>query len=139
MKMCVCLSLLFAIALSVVLALSPVSASAAGTSTVAGTYTIADLGQGVWGGGAVMADGSITGSVAFSAGNGQYIFKLQGTQWNFTDSSDQMVNLCFNVVVIKGSTIFPPSFCFPVPVTTTPVVVPGPDGHGILIRVTLNH
>ncbi|HEX2913222.1 MAG TPA: hypothetical protein VH186_20640 [Chloroflexia bacterium] len=112
MKKQVYSGLMFAFAMSLVLALGPVSASAAGTSNVAGTYTIADLGQGVWGGGALMSDGDVTGQVAFSYGNGQYIFKLQGSQWSFTDSSDQMVALCFNVVVIKGNSIFPPPSAF---------------------------
>ena len=133
-------ALFLALTLAAVLAVSPVAASAAGTSTVVGTYSIADLGQGVWGGGSLMSDGSITGRLAFSAGNGQFILKFQGSSWSFTDSSNQAVTLCYNVTIIKATSPFPPYICFQdVPVTGTPIIVPGPAGGGFLIRVNLNH
>ena len=114
---------------------------AGGNSKVDYTFTYTDLGQGVWGGGSLFADGSTGGNVPFSADNGQTIYQLQPTSWSEPDPG--FVDVCFNVREMKGSSGFPPSFCTSdlgllLPVTGTPIVISDPfePTEQLLIRVT---
>lgn len=117
------------------------TASAGGDSKVVYTWTYTDLGQGVWGGGPLFANGDAGGNLPFSAENGQLVFQLQPTSWD--EPIAGFVDLCFTVREMKGSSGYPPSFCagdlgMLLPVTGTPIVVPNPfaPGEWTLIRVT---
>ena len=117
------------------------AAYAGGSSRVAYTFTYTDLGQGVWGGGSLFADGSAGGNVAFSADNGQTVYQLHPTSWS--EPVPGYVDVCLAVREMKGSSGFPPSFCLSdlgllLPVTGTPIVIPDPfePGGSTLIRVT---
>ncbi len=117
------------------------AAYAGGSSRVAYTFTYTDLGQGVWGGGSLFADGSAGGNVAFSADNGQTVYQLHPTSWS--EPVPGYVDVCLAVREMKGSSGFPPSFCLSdlgllLPVTGTPIVIPDPfePGESTLIRVT---
>lgn len=116
------------------LTLGAVPASAGGRQVVY-TFAVADLGQGVWGGGPLNADGSVGGHIAFSAGNGQLIYHLHGAFW-FEPFPGFLV-ICFTVHAIKGPA--PPSpFCAGVFVSGTPVLIDF-DGDGnpdFMIRAT---
>ena len=120
------------------------AAYAGGSSRVAYTFTYTDLGQGVWGGGSLFADGSAGGNVAFSADNGQTVYQLHPTGWS--EPKPGWVDVCLAVREMKGSSGFPPSFCLSdlgllLPVTGTPIVIPDPfePGESTLIRVTAAH
>ena len=120
------------------------AAYAGGSSRVAYTFTYTDLGQGVWGGGSLFADGSAGGNVAFSADNGQTVYQLHPTSWS--EPVPGYVDVCLAVREMKGSSGFPPSFCLSdlgllLPVTGTPIVIPDPfePGESTLIRVTAAH
>ena len=117
------------------------AAYAGGSSRVTYTFTYTDLGQGVWGGGSLFADGSAGGNVAFSADNGQTVYQLHPTSWS--EPVPGYVDVCLAVREMKGSSGFPPSFCLSdlgllLPVTGTPIVIPDPfePGESTLIRVT---
>ena len=117
------------------------AAYAGGSSRVAYTFTYTDLGQGVWGGGSLFADGSAGGNVPFSADNGQTVYQLHPTSWS--EPVPGYVDVCLAVREMKGSSGFPPSFCLSdlgllLPVTGTPIVIPDPfePGESTLIRVT---
>lgn len=111
------------VALVALLALSIVpAASAAGNGNVVGTFTLADLGQGLWGGGALFADGSAGGNIPFSALNGQLVFNIQPVNW-FWLVPNQVVALCFNVVPIKGTPFATGYSCAGLLVTGGPVNV----------------
>jgi len=110
---------------------------------VAYTFTYTDLGQGVWGGGSLFADGSASGNVAFSANNGQTVYQLHPTSWS--EPVPGQIGLCVTVREMKGSSGFPPSFCTDqppldllLPVTGTPIVIPDlfDPAEQLLIRVT---
>lgn len=123
-------------------ALMTTSAFADGNSKVVYTWTLADLGQGLWGGGPLFADGSTGGNLPFSAGNGQLIFHLQPTSWSEVVPGE-LIDICFASRLIKGPPIFPPAFCLSdfgilLPVTGTPIIIPNPDvpDLNLLIRVT---
>jgi hypothetical protein len=114
-------------------------ASAGDNSIVQYTWTVADLGQGVWGGGPLYADGSAAGNFPFSAEDGQLIFQLHPTSW-YEVVPGAFIDVCFTVREMKGSSGFPPAFCLSdigivLPVTGTPITMPIPDGTA-LIRVT---
>ena len=116
-------------------------AYAGANSKVVYTFTYTDLGQGVWGGGSLFADGSAGGNVPFSADNGQTVYQLQPTSWS--EPVPGFVNICLAVREMKGASGFPPSFCLSdlgllLPVTGTPVVIPDPfePTEQVLIRVT---
>jgi hypothetical protein len=130
----------------VLAALMTTGAIADGNSNVAYTWTLADLGQGIWGGGPLFADGSTGGNLPFSAENGQLIFHLHPTSWSYVVPGES-VDICFTLHEIKGSLGFPPSFCLTevfspagIPVTGTgmPLIIPNPDvpDLNLLIRVT---
>lgn len=122
------------------LALAPLAAhpAAAASSPVVGTYSVADNGQGCWGGGALLADGSVTGNAACSFANGQVIARLSPTGWTFSDSSDSVVVLTFSVRMIKGPNVFGgSSLTFPVPVGG-PLKVTDSEGGTTILRVTIN-
>jgi hypothetical protein len=117
-------------------------ASAGGNSNVEYTWTLSDLGQGVWGGGPLYADGSTAGNLAFSGFNGQLVFQLRPTSWHEVVPGE-VVDICFALHEIKGSTGFPSAYCLSdvgilLPVTGTPIIIPNPDvpGTRLLIRVT---
>ncbi len=106
------------------------------------TYAVADLGQGVWGGGPLNADGSVGGNLAFSAENGQLIFHLHPTGWSEV-LGGAAVDICFTVHEIKGDSGLPTSFCLSeigvlLPVTGQPIRIPNPDvpDMEVIIRVT---
>jgi hypothetical protein len=99
------------------------------------TFTVASLGQGIWGGGPLYADGSAGGNVAFSAGNGEIIFQIRPVSWAEL-SGGEAVDICFEAREIKGTAFFPPEFCLSdtgdiLPVTGGPVIE-----DGFLFRVT---
>ena len=90
------------------------------------TFTIADLGQGIWGGGPLYSDGSASGNVAFSAGNGEIVFQIQPVSWEEVNGGEA-VDICFETREIKGDAFFPPEFCLSdigsvLPVTGEPVI-----------------
>lgn len=134
--------MLVLIGVLLLVALMTTVASAGGNSKVAYTWTVADLGQGIWGGGPLFADGATGGNFAFSAENGQLIFHLHPTSWSEVVPGEA-VDICFALHEIKGSSGLPPSFCFTdigivLPVTGTPIIIPNPDVPDLqlLIRVT---
>ena len=113
---------------SMLLAVGVASAS----PKVSYTFTVADLGQGIWGGGSLFADGTAGGNVAFSAGNGAVIYHLHATSWAVLFPG--ALDVCFEVREIKGSSGLPPSFCISdfglvLPVTGTPLLIDD-DGDG---------
>ncbi len=120
------------------------TAFAGGNSKVAYTWTIADLGQGVWGGGPLYADGSAGGNLAFSIANGQVVGYLQPTTWHEYEADGQAaVDICFTLHEIKGDSELPPQFCtidqgVVLLVNGTPGVFSFPDSpqERTLIRVT---
>lgn len=106
---------------------------ASASGNVIGTFTVADLGQGIWGGGSLFANGTAGGNVAFSALNGQVIFHIDPTSWSWA-VPQQVAEVCFTSRVIRNEAGFPvpPSFCADLPVTGTPVIV-----DGFVMRLTL--
>lgn len=117
-------------------------AFAGGNPKVEYTWTIADLGQGVWGGGPLYADGSAGGYLPVSLANGQMIFQLNPTSWSEVDGG-AAVDICFHLKEIKGTSGFPSNFCLSdlgviMPVSRTPVIMSDPDAASLrtLIRVT---
>lgn len=128
--------------------LFPVAASAASPAPVVGTYSVADNGQGEWGGGALYADGSVGGLVAFAAGTGsqQIIAHFLPFSWQFVPlgtNAQGAVDICYSVQAIKGpaTAIFGSQFCLSdfggtLPVTGTAVKVTV-DGFSTVMRVTL--
>ena len=117
----------------VLAALVPVAS--ASTAPVVGTFSIADHGQGGWGGGALLADGSISGGGAFAFGNGANVGTITGVSWS--PAGPGAVSLCFAETVTKGQALFPPG-CSIFPVTGTPIVISEGPGDVTTIRVTLN-
>lgn len=122
----------------VLAALMTSGAFAGGNSNVFATFSVADLGQGVWGGGPLFADGTARGHVAFSAGNGQVIFHLHATSWTGPfGPSPGAVQINFSTHVIKG----PPQGAFSAiaPISGTPVLFDfDSDGNpDFVLRVTL--
>lgn len=130
-------NLLIVLVVLVLATLMTTAALADGNSQVAYTWTIADLGQGVWGGGPLFADGSTGGNLPASIFNGQLIFHLKPASWSETVPGEA-VEICFDVREIKGSLGLPPSLCVELPVTGTPIIIPNPDvpDLNLLIRVT---
>ena len=123
----------------VAIALNASVALAGGQSSVTATWSVAQLGQGVHGGGPLYADGTGGGNVAFSAGNGAVIYHLDVTSW--TDLGGGMIDLCFDVREIKGSSGLPPSFCLSdiglvLPITGTPIRIIL-NGVETVVRATL--
>ncbi len=117
--------------------------AASASGNVVATFAAADLGQGVWGGAPLFADGSAGGNIAFSAFNGQVILQAQPTSWTWVVPG-QLVTVCSDITVIKNELgfPFPPSMCFEdLPVTGTPVLIDeNGDGHpDFVVRVTLTH
>jgi hypothetical protein len=117
------------------------AAYAGGSARVVYSWTYTDLGQGVWGGGALFADGSVGGNLPFSADNGQLIFQLKPTTWS--EPIPGLIDLCFDVREMRGSSGYPASFCTAdlgmlVPVTGTPTKIENPFAPGTytLIRIT---
>ena len=133
---------LFILFVVLVLAVSLTSVAFAGEhSKVEYTWTITDLGQGVWGGGPLYADGSAGGYMSVSLADGQLIFQLDPVSWSEVDGG-AAVDICFTVEEIKGSSGFPPSLCLSdvgvvLPISGTPVIISDPEaGMNTLIRVT---
>ncbi len=93
------------------------------------TWSVADLGQGAWGGGSLFSDGSTGGNAAFSALNGQVVFKIQPVSWS--NPVPGLVEICFQTTAIKGVPFFPPYACLDLPVTGGPVLA-----YGTILRVT---
>jgi hypothetical protein len=116
-------------------------ALAGGNSPVQYTFTFTDLGQpGAHGGGPLYADGSANARMTLSAMNGEAIFQLQATSWSEVVPGES-VDICFDVYMIKGPPLLPPSFCFSdfgivLPVSGTPVVISNPFADEALVRVT---
>jgi hypothetical protein len=115
---------------------------AGGNSKVQYTWTLADLGQGVWGGGPLYADGSAAGNLAFSGFNGGLVFHLHPTHW-YEVEPGEVVDICFELHEIKGETGFPSAYCLSdvgvlLPVNGTPDIIPNPDVPDLrlLMRVT---
>ena len=118
-------------------------AFAGGKANVFATFSVEQLGQGVWGGGPLFADGTMGGNVAFSAVNGQLIFHDRPIFWLEDDPEPGLITRCFELHVIKNTLNIPTDpfedFCFVSPVTGTPVPV-DLDGNCVddaLFRLTL--
>lgn len=112
----------------------PEAFAEAAPATVVGSYTITDLGQGGWGGGALLSDGALTGSGALSLSTpyGQVIAKVTNGSWSGSLATGDMVTLCLDLVQIQGPAGASPSvFCVPVMVNAGPTVI-----DGTLFRVT---
>jgi hypothetical protein len=118
--------LLSFVATSVVAAVFMTSVAHA-QSPVTATWSVAQRGQGTHGGGPLYADNTGGGNVAFSAMNGRVIYQLDLTNWAFVGPG--LIDLCFDVLEIKGTSGLPPSFCLgdigllPLPVTGTPILI----------------
>lgn len=111
-------------------------ALASSSAPVVATFTFADHSQGGWTGGSLRADGTATGGGALSFANGQVVSQVQPTSWSWAGPG--LVDICFTVTDIKGTSGYPGAFCEVVPVTGTPIVVPDPDSGGLAtLRVTL--
>lgn len=111
------------------------SANSTGASVV-GNWAVADHGQGCWGGGNLLSDGSGNGggNCSVSDPNGQSVASLKPVSWSFTDSSDTAVSLCADITAKKGDVFGPAgtvSFsCITVPVGTDAPVDLGGDTYG---------
>ena len=123
-------------------ALMTTVASAEDDSNVAYTWTVTELGQGIWGGGPLFADGSTGGNLPVSGNNGEVVFHLHPTSW-YEIVPEEVVDICFTLHEIKGDTGLPPTFCgsefgLALPVTGTSVMIPNPISPDVrlLIRVT---
>jgi len=134
--------LMILIVVVVLVALTSTVAFAGGNSNVAYTWTVADLGQGIWGGGPLFADGSAGGNVAFSAGNGQIIYHVHPTGWSYIVPG-VLLDLCFEVREIKGSSGLPPALCLSdfgeaLPITGTPLLmdIDGDGNPDFVLRAT---
>jgi hypothetical protein len=134
---------MFVLILALLLVASTATVASAGdNSKVEYTWTLSDLGQGVWGGGPLYADGSAAGNLAFSGFNGGLVFHLHPTSWHEVVPG-KVVDICFTLHEIKGETGFPPAYCLSdvgvlLPVTGTPIIIPNPDVPDLqlLMRVT---
>jgi hypothetical protein len=77
--------------------------------------------------------------------NGEVIVQFQGTTWSTLPSGN--LDICWDIVAIKGPPIFPPSVCFTdfqalgLPVSGTPLLIDtDSDGNiDFIIRATLAH
>jgi hypothetical protein len=94
---------------------------AGGNSPVEYTWTLAALGQGGWVGGPLYADGTSGGGGAISMNNGQFVARIIPTTW--TEPSEDVLSICFNVVPIKPAQAPSSSTCIPADVTGTPTHV----------------
>ena len=101
-----------------------VALPAGATPQVVGNWHVQDHGQGCWGGGNLLVDGTGNGggNCSFSTGQGQEVADLDPVSWSFTDSTDTAVNLCANITGRKGP-VYPVGIpilsCIVVPVGTT--------------------
>ena len=115
---------------------SPTGAITASASAAAAkplyTFTIADLGQGAWGGGALLSDGSINGGGGLSDGNGQVIATIRGLYWQ--QDGPGAVTMCF-VFNFKKPFTGPVQQCVTLPVGGPTKVNLGGDEQ-TMIRVT---
>ena len=118
------------------LLLAAIPANAVGPQAVY-TFSVADLGQGLWGGGQLRADGSANGHVAFSFLNGNYVAHHHPKFW--VDLGGAVI-ICGPSHVIRDTFgIGPQPFCSPVlPVTGQPLLIDfDTDGNpDLVIRVT---
>jgi hypothetical protein len=115
------------------------AAPAAAAGPVVGTWSIADHGQGCWGGGNLLADGTGNGGggCAFHTPAGEEVASLTPTSWSYTDGSKTAVELCATFVGKKGP-VFPVGVpilqCLVVPVNTS---APVDLGGGTFGKVTI--
>ena len=88
------------------------------------TWTLAALGQGAWIGGPLFDDGTVGGGGALTIQNGRIVARLLPTTW--TEDADEMITVCFDVILKKGPAgSLPPSICIgPAEVTGTPIHLP---------------
>jgi hypothetical protein len=122
------------------LAIPPLTLHARAAQSVVGTYSAADNGQGCWGGGPLLADGSFSGGASCSFGNGADVGRLVPSSWT-TDG--QSVTLTWTVDIHKGSCAdfggagVPCLLSLPLPIgSATKVVFPGATGTTV-VRVSL--
>jgi hypothetical protein len=102
---------------------------------VVGTWSVVDHGQGCWGGGNLLADGSGNGGggCAFMTPAGEEVASLKPASWAFTDATKTAVNLCASFVGKKGP-VFPVGVavtnCIVVPVGGSAPVEVAPETYG---------
>ncbi len=121
------------IAIAVIFAVAvPSTVLASSRPSVVYTMTITDLGQGCWGGGSLLSDGSTSGNAACAFNNGEDVGLLMPTSWSPIGTG--LVSICVQAVGFKGGGF--PSGCLVLPVTGTPVEVSLEPGETTLIRVT---
>ena len=94
------------------------SAAAAANAPVEYTWTLAALGQGGWVGGPLFVGGTVGGGGAISMNNGQIVERIIPISW--TELTEGMVEICFNVVPIKPMPGPGMLTCLDAPVTGTP-------------------
>jgi hypothetical protein len=125
-----------------VLALGTASmTSVAFAGAVAYTYEAADLGQGIWGGGSLFADGTAGGNVAYAFNNGQSFGSLLPTGWVKVGvdpaTGADLVVIFYIVQPTKGPPPFPSPVAFgPLPATGQPTKVFLEPDQPTIIRVT---
>ncbi|NIN63299.1 MAG: hypothetical protein GTO63_00990 [Anaerolineae bacterium] len=74
------------------------------------------------GGGALFDDGSVRGNLAISAGQGQFIAHVYGTEWTETIlNGAPAIWFCFTVHFIKPMDMPDEADCLPAPVTGGPL------------------
>lgn len=101
------------------------------SGSVVGTWSVADHGQGCWGGGNLLSDGTGNGDggCAFQTPQGEEVASISPQGWSFTDSTNKEVNLCATFIGKKGPVFpigVPITQCLVVPVNTnTPVNIFG--------------
>ena len=121
------------VAMAVILAMAlPSTVFASSQPSVVYTMTISDLGQGCWGGGALLSDGSTRVNASCSFNNGADVGMLVPTSWSPVGTG--FVSICVQAVGIKGGGF--PSGCLTIPVTGTPIKISLAPGDTMIIRVT---
>lgn len=108
--------------------------SAAGQSVV-GTWSVVDHGQGCWGGGNLLSDGTANGGggCSFQTPSGEEVASLKPFSWSYADATQTAVNLCANITGKRGP-VFPIGVavlsCIVVPVGTSAPVNLGGNTYG---------
>jgi hypothetical protein len=111
----------------------------ASSSPTVGSVAIADLGQGCWAGGALLANGTVTGdgSCAFSTPLGPEALVFTSKTWSGDATSG--ITVCVTVRDVHDPLgIGTDLGCVgPIPANVGPVKITGPDGGTTLVRATL--
>ncbi|SRR5712692_206792 len=114
----------------------------ASAATVVGNVVVADNGQGCWTGGALLSDGTETGSGNCSFDNGKIILHVGDKTWSGNATTGVTLCRVTTVVKIPADVLLPTGVigfgCFgPLPVGQTPSRVDSGDGSSILVKITL--